>query len=81
MADVTTLRMIGGETIRVELGLDVIRNALQEAIAEGQLLELERSDGQIVVVNPASVQYLQNTVSGEPGPAHPASSVHETAAG
>lgn len=70
MAGGATLQLTGGEEIRVELSFEQIRDALQEALRARALLELHRSDGEVVVINPLQVLYIENTTRGEAGPAH-----------
>lgn len=57
---VTVVRFSGGETIEVDLSLDEVRKLLQKALAKNVLLELEAPDGDMLVINPQQVQYLQN---------------------
>jgi hypothetical protein len=57
---VTLLRFSGGEAIEVSLTLGEVQELLQQAIAEGRMLELHAPDGRVLVVNPQQVQYLQN---------------------
>lgn len=79
----TILQLTDGKEIRVSQDYDEIRERLQEAIAEGTWIELERSDGTVVGINPTNVSYIQNTTSHGPGPAddewHSRSHVAETA--
>lgn len=55
----TKLQLSGGEVIQIELRLEELREALQAALAENRLLELNAPDGRSVVINPHQVQYLQ----------------------
>jgi hypothetical protein len=65
---VTAIRFSGGEVIEVDLDLEDVRKLLQKALAKQVLLELESPDGDMLVINPQQVQYLQNG-SVEPFPA------------
>jgi Protein of unknown function (DUF3107) len=65
---VTVLRFSGGEVIEVNLSLDEVRTLLQEALANQALLELQAPDGEVVVINPNQVQYLQIAENVEPLP-------------
>jgi len=56
---VTVVRFSGGEILRVGLSVPEVQKLLQRAIAEGVMLELQAPDGQILVINPQQVQYLQ----------------------
>ena len=56
----TAVRFSGGETIEVRLPLEAVRELLQKALAKNVLLELEAPDGDMLVINPVQVQYLQN---------------------
>ena len=56
----TMLRFSGGEAIEVALTLEEVRKLIQEAIAEGVLLELQAPDGRTLVINPHQVQILQD---------------------
>jgi hypothetical protein len=67
---VTAIRFSGGEVIEVDLDLADVRKLLQKALATHALLELEAPDGDMLVINPQQVQYLQNG-SSEPFPASP----------
>jgi hypothetical protein len=64
---VTAIRFSGGEVIEVNLSLADVRKLLQKALATGVLMEFESADGDMVVINPQQVQYLQNG-STEPFP-------------
>jgi hypothetical protein len=57
---VTAIRFSGGEVIEVDLDLEEVRKLLQKALAKHTLLELEAPDGDMLVINPQQVQYLQN---------------------
>ena len=70
-APVTAVRFSGGEVIEVKLSLQDVRKLLQEALAKNVLLELKAEDGDMIVINPQQVQYLQNG-STEPFPGPPA---------
>jgi Protein of unknown function (DUF3107) len=76
----TLLQMTGGKEIAVSLSYDEIRDLLQKALTERQLLELRRHDGTVVLINPANVTYIQNTTGEGPGPAHEAHSREEAPA-
>ena len=56
----TMLRFSGGEVIEVGLSLEQVRDLVQTALAQHVLLELEASDGSIVVINPQQVQFFQD---------------------
>lgn len=56
----TAVRFSGGEVIEVNLSLEDVRKLLQKALAKNALLELESPTGEMIVVNPQQVQYLQN---------------------
>jgi hypothetical protein len=56
----TVLRFSGGETLRVGLQRERVQELLQRALAENSLLELEGPNGQVLVINPQQVQYLQD---------------------
>jgi hypothetical protein len=69
----TILRFSGGETIEVGLGLEQVRELLQDALAKGVLLELASPAGDTIVINPQQVQFLQNgSVEAFPRAASPA---------
>lgn len=63
----TAVRFSGGEVIEVNLSLDEVRDLLQQALGDGVLLELTAPDGDVIVINPQQVQFLQNG-SAEPFP-------------
>jgi hypothetical protein len=63
----TAIRFSGGQSIEVDLALDDVRNLLQKALARNALLELENPQGEMVIINPQQVQFLQNG-STEPFP-------------
>ncbi len=63
----TVLRFSGGETVRVGLEVSRVQELLQQALAEGVLLELEGPDGSKLVINPVQVQFLQ---AADEAPAH-----------
>ncbi|MBA2556937.1 MAG: hypothetical protein H0V12_06275 [Chloroflexi bacterium] len=65
----TVLQLTGGTEIRVPMTYEEIRELLETAIAQGKLLELARSDGATVLVNPNNVDYISNTSDRGPGPA------------
>ena len=62
-------RLTGGKEIRVPESYTDIRDLLEQALAAGKLLELARSDGTVLLINPNNVDYIQNTVGEGPGPA------------
>ena len=65
----TVLQLTGGKEIRVPESYAEIRELLERALADGKLLELVRSDGTMVLLNPNNVDYIQNTTDEGPGPA------------
>lgn len=56
----TVLQLTGGKEIRVPLSYEELRDLLEQALAAGKLLELARSDGTVVLINPNNVDYIQN---------------------
>lgn len=65
----TVLQLTGGKEIRVPESYSEIRGLLERALAENKLLELARSDGTVVLINPNNVDYIQNTADEGLGPA------------
>jgi len=63
------LQLTGGKEIRVDMTYEEIRGLLEDALAARKLLELKRSDGTKVLVNPNNVDYIQNSTGEGPGPA------------
>jgi hypothetical protein len=68
----TVLQLTGGKEIRVPETYEEIRALLERALSEGKLLELARSDGTMILINPNNVDYIQNTTAEGPGPARQA---------
>ncbi len=65
----TAVRFSGGEVIEVNLSLEDVRKLLQKALAKSVLLELEAPGGEMIIINPQQVQYLQNgSTEAFPGP-------------
>jgi hypothetical protein len=60
------LRFSGGEVIEVALALAEVRELVQQAIADGVLLELQAPDGRTLVINPHQVQILQDAANVAP---------------
>ena len=65
----TVLQLTSGKEVRVPETYEEIRGLLERALAENKLLELVRSDGTVVLINPNNVDYIQNTTGEGPGPA------------
>lgn len=65
----TLLQLTSGKEIHVPETYDEIRALLERALREHKLLELARSDGTVVLINPKNVDYIQNTTGEGPGPA------------
>jgi hypothetical protein len=65
----TVLQLTSGKEIRIPETYEQTRALLEKALAEGKLLELARSDGTTVLINPNNVDYIQNTTGEGPGPA------------
>jgi hypothetical protein len=63
----TVLQLTDGKEVRVPESYAEVRGLLERALAENKLLELERSDGTVVLINPNNVDYIQNT-AGMRGP-------------
>ncbi len=61
----TRLQLSGGVVIHTEASLDEIREALQTALRESRLLELENPEGEVVVVNPVQIQVLETVANGK----------------
>ncbi len=60
----TSIGFGGGEVIQVELSLDEVRQLLQDALANRQMLQLQAQNGETVVINPEQVKVLQNSAGG-----------------
>lgn len=65
----TVLQLTSGKEIRVPESYSEVRGLLEQALATRKLLELARSDGTVVLINPNNVDYIQNTADEGPGPA------------
>jgi hypothetical protein len=66
---VTTLQLTSGKALRFPESYERMRDLLEAAIASGKLLELRRSDGRTVLLNPNNVDYIVNSAIGSPRPA------------
>lgn len=62
----TLLQLTSGKEIHVPETYDEIRELLERALREGKLVELARSDGTVVLLNPKNVDYIQNTTAEGP---------------
>jgi len=68
----TSIGFGGGEVIQVDLSLDKVRELLQDALTNRQVLTLQAANGETVVINPEQVKVLQNSSGGPEGfPADP----------
>lgn len=60
----TSIGFGGGEVVQVDLSLDEVRELLQEALTNRQMLQIKAENGETVVINPEQVKVLQNSSGG-----------------
>ena len=59
-AGVTILRLPDGQSAEVHLSLSDARELLQQAIADGVLLQFQPRDADAVIVNPSLIQIVED---------------------
>lgn len=61
-----TVQLNDGVELRVEVGLDAMREAYQAALSQDGLLEIRSLDGRTRAVNPHQILYFEEAEAADP---------------